>query len=204
MNDIKSYKYRDYNHYIAEQINGNLRKSDWVWVIEKDIKFLCKYIQSIIKKPIFGICHGVRTGQEQAWFMQYLPSCKVIGTEISPSRNLPPNTLKWDFHEVKSEWLKTCDFIYTNSWDHAYDFKKALDSWLSCLTDKGILILEHSIKHGPDYISKTDPFGATVEGLKRLVKEYSSGYFRVTKILNSPDNNEENVKFLIIKRKVNG
>ena len=33
-------------------------------------------------------------------------------------------------------------FIYSNSLDHSYDPEKALDSWMSCLNEKGLCFIE--------------------------------------------------------------
>ena len=57
---------------------------------------------------------------------------KVIGTEIaSDAENRFPNTIEWDFHNVKDEWLNNVDFIYSNSFDQQIvplqEFVRAVD-----------------------------------------------------------------------------
>jgi len=56
-------------------------------------------------------------------------------------------TLQWDFHEIKPEWVGSCDFIYTNSWDHAYDPREAFKAWCECLSTKRNSYLEHTHWH---------------------------------------------------------
>lgn len=108
------------------------KKIDRVWVQEENIDFLSRYIAERIGTPQFGICHGTRRGLEQSWFGARL-KCKVIGTEISDTAAQFPNTIQWDFHEVKQEWVGAVDFIYSNSFDHSYDPEKCINAWMSCV-----------------------------------------------------------------------
>ena len=104
----------NYDKYRKIQEKGNIVKINNQWAIEENIAFLSKYIKSMVQSPQFGICHGTRRGKEQEWFNKYL-GCEVVGTEISETANSFPNTIQWDFHEVKKEWLESVDFIYSNS-----------------------------------------------------------------------------------------
>ena len=108
----------DYERYRRVQIEGNHRKLGNIWVAEENIAYLADYLRP--KNPRFGICHGTRRGKEQEWFRKYL-QCEVIGTEISDTALQFPDTIQWDFHEVKPEWIGAVDFIYSNSFDHSYD-----------------------------------------------------------------------------------
>ena len=58
--------------------------------------------------------YGLAVGNaiEQEWFRKYL-DIDVIGTEISDTASEFPNTIEWDFHETKPEWLNSVDFIYS-------------------------------------------------------------------------------------------
>jgi len=157
-NQSKTYKYSSYNEYKKVQIEGNIKKIDRVWSKEQNILFLSNYILEHFGKPSFGICHGSRRGLEQKWFSQAL-GISVIGTEISPTASNFPNTIEWDFHNVKQEWLGAVDFIYSNSFDHSYDPEKCLDSWMSCVSPAGCCILEWT--NGHINSNELDPFGAT-------------------------------------------
>jgi hypothetical protein len=112
------HEYSSYENYVECQTRNNYRKLNNIWVIEDNIKLLSEYVMAKITNPKYGICHGTRRGLEQKWFMRYIHGCNVIGTEISEAAKLFTNTIQWDFHDVKPEWEKAIDFIYSNAFDH--------------------------------------------------------------------------------------
>lgn len=153
------YKYKNYEEYKRIQIEGNIKKIDNVWVSKENILLLSNYIKNHITNPKFGLCHGTRRGIEQQYFRDFL-KIDVLGTEISPTASQFPNTIEWDFHKVKDEWIDNVDFIYSNSFDHSYKPKECLDAWMSCINSKGICILEWTPGH--KHSTKLDPFGGTL------------------------------------------
>lgn len=163
---MELHTYPDYDTYKKIQIEANERKLDWVWAREENIRIASEKLFDWIT-PKFGICHGTRRGEEQAWFKKYL-NCQVIGTEISPTATQFSNTVEWDFHEIKPEWVGACDFIYSNALDHAYDPSKALSAWRDCLKDCGVLVLEWGGGHNKN--SHIDPFAATVDEYISILK----------------------------------
>ena len=175
----------DYESYQRIQTEGNKRKILEVWASEENIAFLSTYIKEHLGTPNFGICHGTRRGEEQRWFRQYL-GCEVIGTEISDTARQFPNTIQWDFHETKPEWIGTTDFIYSNSFDHTYDPEKCLDAWMSCLRAGGICILEHSPSHGPFAVSQLDPFAADFIRMPYLLTVWGKGKYGVRELIEAP------------------
>src|SRR5262249_31734586 len=136
----------DYERYKTLQQNANKDNIEKAWAREPNIEYLAHYIKRVIGQPKFGICHGTRRGVEQAWFRKHL-NCEVIGTEISETASQFPNTIQWDFHEVKPEWRDAVDFIYSNSFDHSYDPEKCLNAWMSCVRPGGLCFIEHSSLH---------------------------------------------------------
>lgn len=92
----------DYERYRNVQIKGNLRKLEGNSIKEEAIAFLAKYLKEKKSAFQFGLCHGTRRGKEQEYFQKYL-NCKVLGTEISETATEFPDTLEWDFHQVKPE-----------------------------------------------------------------------------------------------------
>ena len=176
----------DYERYRAVQRRGNLEKLQNVWVDQTNINFLADYIKTKIGAVNFGICHGTRRGLEQKWFTEAL-GCKVIGTEISETATQFENTIQWDFHDVKPEWLSSVDFIYSNSFDHSFDPGKCLSAWMSCLKPGGICLLEHTNAHGVRSANELDPFGAELAIMPYLVVTWSAGRFAVTDILKAPN-----------------
>ncbi len=174
------YQYRtangafDYERYRSVQTSGNKAKIDFQWVQERTIAYLAAEIRTLIGQPKFGICHGTRRGAEQAWFAEHL-DCKVVGTEISDTAGQFPNTVRWDFHEVNPEWSAQADFVYSNSWDHAYDPEKMIDAWVDSLRPSGICIFEHSDYHVT--VTELDPFGATLAELCALLNSIADDRF---------------------------
>jgi hypothetical protein len=193
-----SFDYEGYRHI---QIKGNKDKLKNVWAAEEDIAFLSEYIQRTIGPVSFGLCHGTRRGKEQEWFLKHL-GCRVLGTEISDTATQFPNTIQWDFHEIKSEWIDGVDFIYSNSFDHSYDPEKCLKAWMSCVRKNGVCILEHSSEHLPHSVSKLDPFGAELILMPYLITTWGAGKFCVREILGAPSNatTKQNRHHIIIQR----
>lgn len=190
----------DYDLYKKIQENGNKKKIDNIWVIEDNIKFLSDYIAKNMK-PKFGICHGTRRGLEQQWFSKYL-NCEVLGTEISSTALDFPNTIQWDFHDVKDEWINSVDFIYSNSFDHSFQPEQCLNTWMACIKKDGFCILEHSSSHEPSRANELDPFGADLVVMPYLITQWSQGKYGVKEILDAPKINEKvtYTKFIIIKK----
>jgi hypothetical protein len=175
----------DYEKYKRIQTEGNNKKIGLVWVKEENIQFLSEYIKNKIESPGFGICHGTRRGMEQQWFAKYL-GCNVIGTEISDTAVQFPNTIQWDFHQVKPEWLNAVDFIYSNSFDHSFNPEECINAWMSCLKKDGICIIEHTSGHGISGASELDPFGADLAILPYLILKWGKGKFAVRDVLEAP------------------
>jgi len=190
----------DYERYKTIQTKGNHGKINLVNVEREDVQFLSSYIAKYINQPSFGICHGTRRGDEQAWFSEEL-KCEVIGTEISDTASDFPNTVQWDFHEEKSDWIGKADFVYSNSFDHSYDPKKALSNWMRTLKPGGICVLEHSLQHTPASTGELDPFGAELDIMPYLILDWSEGNFSVREIITSNHMNSSGTPrtYLVIK-----
>lgn len=164
---MKLWEYKDYEEYKFVQVATNVRKVSSVWEQKPCIEVIADVIKRRIPNVSLGICHGTRRGKEQEWFREIL-NVDVIGTEISHTATDFPHTVEWDFHEVKDEWIDSFDFVYSNSFDHTYDPKKALKAWATCLKPEGYLILQWSIEHSRTG-SRHDPFAATLTELIDLL-----------------------------------
>ncbi|MGV8987481.1 MAG: class I SAM-dependent methyltransferase [Cypionkella sp.] len=132
----------------------------------------------------FGLCHGVRRGKEQAWFSRKLDGANVIGTDISETAREFPNTVQWDFHDDNPEWAGKADFVYSNSWDHAYDPGKAFRAWAKCLKQGGWILIDHTRGHMPNSSNVLDPFGATRDAVIRILNDACVDLGRVTEVLD--------------------
>ena len=170
----------DYEKYRKAQVDGNHTKIDNNWTYKPAIEMLSGYIVAKIGIPKFGICHGTRRGNEQLWFRQFLGmDVEVIGTEISDTAKQFPYTVQHDFHEQRLEWIGKADFVYSNSWDHTYDPNKAFHVWMESLRPGGIMLIEHSMGHLPEYTSEMDPFGVTFRELVEFIDNVGAGKFSV-------------------------
>lgn len=193
----------DYKKYCAIQEEGNKRKLDMVWVNKDLVAYLSKLLESNIGEIKFGLCHGTRRGKEQEWFRSNL-NAEVIGTEISSTATEFPNTIQWDFHETKPEWLNATDFIYSNSWDHSYDPEKMFTSWMSCLRPGGWIMLEYTRQHWPDHSNELDPFGISIDELTYLLTRLGGGEYYVRTIIDKfpfePPQHLKRASMVIIER----
>lgn len=174
----------DYDEYVKIQSNANRKKIKQSWVQEENIDFISKYLIERIYPINFGLCHGTRRGLEQEWFRKYL-LCDVIGTEISDTATQFPHTIQWDFHKYKPEWLRSVDFIYSNSFDHSFNPEECINSWMSCLTANGLCIIEHTNENDAE-ASIVDPFGASLIQMPYLILKWGKGKFYVREILKAP------------------
>jgi hypothetical protein len=174
----------DYERYRHAQIQGNHAKLSNNWTYKPSIAALSDYMVKKIGRPSFGICHGTRRGNEQLWFKEFLgDGVNVIGTEISDTATQFPNTIRHDFHETCDEWVGRADFVYSNSWDHAYDPSKAIRVWVESLKPNGLLFLEHSMGHLPEYTGEMDPFGVTFPEFLEFIDASGHGIFGVVDVL---------------------
>jgi hypothetical protein len=163
------YNYESYDKYKEAQIKGFRKKEGVTWYNGKLLRtVLAPYIFNYNRSVKFGLCHGTRNGGEQGALKRGFLECgadwvHVLGTEIAPEAEMKyPNTIHWDFHDVKDSWINNVDFIYSNAFDHSYKPDECLKSWLSCLNEKGLCIVEW----GSGYTKGStvqDPFCATKE-----------------------------------------
>ena len=160
--DYSLHSYESYEEYKAIQTAANRRKIEHVWADEGVLTALCRELRQEFGQTdgrLNGICHGTRNGFEQDFLAKQAGFGEVIGTEISDTAERFPNTRRWDFHEVDTDWVQRFDFVYSNSLDHAWNPKLAVETWLNQLKPDGILALEHTNGHTPEGTSETDPFG---------------------------------------------
>ena len=136
---MKVWQYDSYGEYVRIQTEGNIRKINHVFVKEDVLKH--------VKKAFPGaksfLCHGSRNGAELEIFQElYGEDVKVQGTEISTTATDFPNTIQWDFMNVKEEWIGQWDVVYSNSFDHALDAEKTLTVWRDQVKQDGRLFVE--------------------------------------------------------------
>ena len=189
----------DYEQYKRIQTDGNRKKLHKVWVREENIAYLANYIIGVVGALEFGLCHGTRRGKEQYWFRKYL-DCDVVGTEISDTADYFPHTIQWDFHDAKPEWINSVDFIYSNSFDHSFDPQRCLNTWMSCVRESGVCIIEHTSGH--ELATRLDPFGAALPQLLYLIMTWGEGRYFVRETLDAPSvaDGLTYAKFIVVQR----
>jgi hypothetical protein len=192
-----------YDRYRDVQVYHNKRKIDSVWADSATLSFIADYLLRANGRPKSGLCHGTRNGFEQQEFSRLL-GCDVYGTEISDSADQFPNTLQWDFHEPKPEWVNHFSFVYSNSLDQAFDPKRALATWVEQLDpDGGLLFIEHTMSHAAEEASEMDPFGAHPFVMPYLFFEWGRGKFELADILHPAHrkaNNQLQVWIFVLRK----
>ena len=195
------YRYPSYEAYKAVQTAGNKAKLKRQFVKESHIAALSDYL-SARGEVRFGLCHGTRRGAEQAWFRAHLPGTpEVIGTEISDTATDFPHTVQWDFHDANPDWTGRADFVYSNSWDHAFDPEKAFSAWIDTLAPGGVMMLDHTRDQTPETSNALDPFGASLDHLTGLLARLLEGRGRLLEPLDFRKTNKEYRAVVVIAEK---
>jgi len=163
-------KHTSYEEYIEHQTVTNKAKINNVWVVPSNIKDIKNYCDKLNIKVNNILCHGTRNGAELLYFQNNFPNAGILGTDISDTATQFQNTIQWDFHNVNEEWVGQFDIVYTNSWDHAYDFEKALQAWMGQLTETGRLFLDWNDDTSKPF-NKADCFGCSKEELIDMVNK---------------------------------
>ena len=197
--NMKTYKYKNYAEYVKCQVAANKRKASNQWAVEENIKAIAEWINNH-NNPKHGLCHGVRQGWEVEWFSKYISGCLMMGTDIGK----PVKKYIWqhDFNKQNPDWLHKFDFIYSNSFDHAYNPAETLKIWAEQLKPGGLLILEYDRRqeHTGEIsmkINKTDPVSIRFDELQKLIPKW----IKVNKIvvLDMPVVTQEWRKALIVE-----
>lgn len=197
---IVFHDYPDYATYREVQVAGNKAKLRMQFVKESHIRALAEYLNA--RGPVdFGICHGTRRGREQAWFAAHLHGePHVIGTEISDTAKAFENTIEWDFHDENPDWAGRADFVYSNSWDHAFDPERAFGAWIAALKPGGVMLLDHTRGQEPAAANALDPFGASHAALRSFMADHFGDRGAVADDLDFRANCEYRARVLVFRK----
>lgn len=165
---MKIWKYASYKEYLDAQVEANVRKLKHVWVTAATVDKIREQVNFEVHNIL---CHGTRNGAEQKLFAQRFQRAFIVGTEISPTATDFPNTVQWDFHDPKEEWLNHFDIVYSNSWDHSYDPEKSLSTWRNQLRVGGMLFLELGIDPDVNKSQPSDPLQIDPEEVAALLEK---------------------------------
>ncbi|WP_299150694.1 hypothetical protein [uncultured Tateyamaria sp.] len=174
----------DYEAYRDVQIRKANADTGDVWADPKTLDIIATYVLKKVPDISFVLCHGSKSGMESSYLADKL-GCEGLGTDIAPPEHAE-GVEEWDFHERRADWNGRASLIYTNALDHSYEPKKALDCWVEQLAPGGRIIIEHTMLHGPEGASKSDPFGAHPLIMPYLVLEWGSGAYCVQEIIVAP------------------
>lgn len=172
---MKVYDFASYQEYVDTNIEFNLRKYKNRNFKLFKFKPVADYALRNISNIQFGICHGVRDGQEVMYFCDRF-KCSVIGTEISHTSSKFPNVIEWDFHNIKPEWINSIDFIYSNSTDHSHSFQYCIAQWITCLSNTGLCFIEHDKDKFGESVNAGDCFSASKDEYRDIFKEMGCYY----------------------------
>mgnify|MGYP006101867719 CR=1 FL=1 len=192
--DYYLHKYNSYEEYKEAQIKLNKRKIELTFADEKTLKKVSNIVTESIDiqktKPnkVFGICHGSRNGFEQNLLNKIISNSDIIGTDISDTALKFENTVHWDFHDKKDEWIGKFDFVYSNSLDQSWKPKHALSTWLDQIKDDGVVIIEHTIYHSPEHAGEGDPFGVRPLVMPYLLTEWFGHKISISHYLQEKSN----------------
>lgn len=199
--DYVLHEYQSYEEYRNTQLFYNQKKINNVWA---DAKTLDRVVTLVCdgreNRPINGICHGTRNGFEQNYLNSSDCDIYAIGTDISDTALNYKNSVQWDFHDAKDDWVNSFDFVYTNSLDQSWKPKLAVQTWLNQLKPNGILIIEHTEAHGPLCASKMDPFGVRPVAMPYILTEWFNHQISISHTKESKSNSE-NTAWLFVCRK---
>ena len=159
--DFHITEYRSYKEYKDTQIYYNKMKINKVFA---DKKTLTRVGNIVLREfpgesKIKGICHGSRNSFEQNFLRSFSNRIETIGTDISETAKNYENSVHWDYHDINKDWVGEHAFIYTNSLDHSWQPKVALQTLFAQLKPNGLLIIEHTEGHSPTNADKMDQFG---------------------------------------------
>jgi len=198
--DYYLHDYENYEEYKSVQVFHNKRKLEKVWADAKTLGVIAEAMKELFpSKKIKALCHGTRNGFEQNYFRDE-HDFDAIGTDISDTATQFEHTFEWDFHNENKDWLGQFDFVYTNSHDQAWNPKMAIKSWLDQLNENGVVVIEHTVAHGPKGASEMDPFGVKPTVFPYVLSEWfghgvSTSFIKTTK----GNNNQECWLFMIKK-----
>lgn len=203
--DMVLHQYSSYEEYRSTQIFHNHRKLEQIWADERTLERVVQIVRSKNYDSkgamIKGLCHGTRNGFEQSYLNTH-QDLRVIGTDISPTAIQFPNSIQWDFHDEKPDWISHFDFVYSNSLDQSWKPRQALTTWLNQVRKGGLVILEHTETHGPGAAGHMDPFGVRPIAMPYVLTDWFGDQISISHTLGKKANNGLNAWLFICRKLV--
>ena len=153
-------------------------------VPEAHIAHLSRYILGRNARPVWGLCHGTRHGEEQKWFRQYLgPQARVFGTKKHVSTTDHPFTIQWDFHDLDPAWLGIMDVVHFSASEQCHDPARAFEGWAACLAPGGFLLVDHVQTDRQDGTLASALPGLSEAGLCAMIDRVCGRHGQVTEVI---------------------
>lgn len=195
------HEYPSYQAYVDVQTAGNKAKLRRQYVKRSHVDRLAAWLRDRGHPVSAGICHGTRAGREQKWFRRGLKCIGIFGTEISDTAAEFPFTVQWDFHDVNPDWVGKHDFVYSNSWDHAFDPRRAFTAWLGQLRKGGLLLIDYTAGQAPAAANALDPFGIEIAPLQEMLAEVGrAAGAEPAGVLDFTDNPEYRARVVVMRK----
>lgn len=200
--DYYLHKYSSYEEYKEIQMFWNKKKLNFVWADKNTLKRVGNLLIDKFgdQKKITGIAHGTRNGYELEFLKFFSSRIDVIGTDISDTAINYENTIQWDFHNQKNEWINSKDFVYTNSLDQSWQPKIAIQTWLNQIKSNGIVIIEHTESHGPSGASEMDPFGIKPNLIPYILTKWFGSQISISHSCEKKSNKNINAWLFVIEK----
>jgi hypothetical protein len=170
---MKVLSFDSYDEYKQVQVSANRLKFGQVYAEDPELRRIASHFLTHTRDEGLGLCHGVRNGYEVRKLRSLMPAVNIIGTDISHTAEKIENCIVWDMHATKPEWAGSVKFMYSNSWDHAYDPDLLFARWSDTLAPDGRLYLSYTDLHSEQGINedtKIDVVGCSLDELIRLVQ----------------------------------
>jgi SAM-dependent methyltransferase len=154
---MKRYDISDYNEYVKAQLKRTSQKwggKTFRVNLQKFIK-LMKNVYEITGKIDSICCMGIRSGNEYHAFhgghsgayegLNEFNDSEIYGVDLEGMvTGVGKNCFPYDFSKLPKDWENKFGMVYSNSLDHAFDVKLALDEWYRVTRPNGFIVLELS------------------------------------------------------------
>jgi|15BtaG_2_1085339.scaffolds.fasta_scaffold00099_10 SAM-dependent methyltransferase len=126
----------------------NRKKTTRCFCVDAVVAVIEEHFDPRLTDPrgLFGLCHGVRTGQELDMFENAFGG-GWVGTEIFPEICDGKRILNQSFDELPASWCGAFDIVYSNSFDHSRYPRGTASTWVEALAPGGRLFVEWTEWH---------------------------------------------------------
>ena len=170
-------EYKNYQDYVDIQTETNKIKIGVTWVMPQEIESLCEYIVREVQLNNSStnnhvMCHGARNGIEVEYFKKNLNDNWIVeGNDISETAS-DYGLYQWDMQDYNKDWKRKFNIQYTNSFDHVYEPRRTIKSFLGQCAVGGSVYIQwtDNLNNKP---LPSDPLSISLEELEAMSKDYA-------------------------------